>query len=212
MFQIKQNILVIENGLKKLKTFDLSYFRGKSHFENNGTQNYLVFFPIKWYFRTVTANYSNTNISSWTSKGLSDESMNPLTTSNKFLNPSLDYAGTKVRVKFNGDGLKQKKFTFTHGKIVKIYIVFEVEGSVSISYYPTLENCLFGVVKLTKHFDVVYYKYSGYGIGFYRKGFYSIGDEIGRNVIIFGVDMSSSSYIDNNNKKKLFLVRILRKD
>ena len=33
----------IENGLKKLRTFDLSYFRGKSHLEEDGTQNYLVF-------------------------------------------------------------------------------------------------------------------------------------------------------------------------
>ena len=61
----------------------------------------------------------------------------------------------------------------------------------------TLENCLFGAVRLTKHVDVDPYKYSGYGIGFERKGFYSIGDEVGRNVIIFGVDMSSSSHIDN---------------
>ena len=33
----------IENEFKKLKTFDSSYFRCKSHFEENGTQNYLVF-------------------------------------------------------------------------------------------------------------------------------------------------------------------------
>ena len=33
----------IENESKKLKTFDLSYFRSKSHFEKDGTQNYLVF-------------------------------------------------------------------------------------------------------------------------------------------------------------------------
>ena len=41
------------------------------------------------------------------------------------------------------------------------------------------------------------YKYSGYGTGFHRKWFYSIGDEIGRNVTIFGVDMRLSSHIDN---------------
>ena len=75
---------------------------------------------------------------------------------------------------------------------MNIYIVYEIERSVNISSYPTLENCLFGVVKLTKYVDVDLYKYSGYGIGFDRKGFYSIGDEIGRNAIIFGVDMSSS--------------------
>ena len=36
----------IENELKKLKTFDSSYFRGKSHFNEDGTQNYLAFQPI----------------------------------------------------------------------------------------------------------------------------------------------------------------------
>ena len=42
-------------------------------------------------------------------------------------------------------------------------------------------------------------------IGFGRKGFYSIGDEVGRNVIIFGVDMSSSPHIDNKEKYILVL-------
>ena len=56
---------------------------------------------------------------------------------------------------------------------------------------------MFGAVKLTKQIDIDLYKYSGHGIGFDRKGFFSIGHEIARNVKIFGVDMSSSSYIDN---------------
>ena len=89
-----------------------------------------------------------------------------------------------------------------HGKIVNIYIVYEIKRSVNISSCPTLENCLFGAVKSTKHVDVEFYKYSGYGIGFDRKGICSIGDEIGRNVISFGVDMSPSSHIDN--EKKIF--------
>ena len=59
---------------------------------------------------------------------------------------------------------------------------------------------MFGVVKLTKHVDVDLYKYSGYGIGFDRKGFYSIGNDIGRNAITFGVDMSLSPHIDNKKK------------
>ena len=29
--------IAIENELKKLKTFDLSYFRGKNHFDKNVT-------------------------------------------------------------------------------------------------------------------------------------------------------------------------------
>ena len=60
------------------------------------------------------------NILSWKSKGLSDESVKPPTTSNKMLNPSLDYVGTKTKVKFNEDCLKQEKITFNHGKIVNI--------------------------------------------------------------------------------------------
>ena len=39
----KTKHLLIENELKKLKPFDLSYFKGKSHFDKDGTQNYLVF-------------------------------------------------------------------------------------------------------------------------------------------------------------------------
>ena len=85
---------------------------------------------------------------------MSDESIKPPSTSNKMLNPSVDYVGTKARVKFNGDCLKQEKITFNHGKIVNIYIVYEIQKSVNISSYPTLENCLFGEVKLTKHLDI----------------------------------------------------------
>ena len=119
----------------------------------------------------------------------------------KVLSLPVDCVGTKARVKFNGDCLKKDKISFDHGKIVSIYIVYEIEKSVNISSYPTLENCLFGAVKLTKHNnDVDLYKYSGYGIGFDRKRSYSIGDEIGRNVIIFGGNMSSSSHIDNKKK------------
>ena len=64
---------------------------------------------------------------------------------------------------------------------------------------------MFGAVKLTKHVDVDLYKYSGYGIGFDRRGSRSIGNEIGRNVIFFGVDMSSSTHIDNKKKDILNL-------
>ena len=64
----------VKNELIKLKFFDLSYFIGKSQFEENGTQNYLVFQPINKYFKVIT----NTDyVSSWKSKGLSAESIKP---------------------------------------------------------------------------------------------------------------------------------------
>ena len=42
----KTKHLLVENELKKVKTFDSSCFIGKSHFEEDGMQNYLVFQPI----------------------------------------------------------------------------------------------------------------------------------------------------------------------
>ena len=66
-----------------------------------------------------------------------------------------------------------------------------------------LENCLLGAVTLTKNIDIDKYKYSGYGIGFDTHESFSFpGTGLGRNVIIFGVDMSSSTKTDN--RKKIF--------
>ena len=55
------------------------------------------------YFKIVSAN--DTNILSQKSKGLSDQSIKAPTTPNKTLNPSVDYVGSKIRVKFRGDCL-----------------------------------------------------------------------------------------------------------
>ena len=57
---------------------------------------------------------------------------------------------------------------------------------------------------MTKNADIDKYGYSGYGIGFDRKSAFSFpgGVRFGQNVIIFGVDTSSSVHVDN--KKKIF--------
>ena len=79
----KTDHLLVQNELKKLKIFDLGCFIGKSHFEEGGAQNHLVFQPIVSYFKLI----NNTDyISSWKSKGLSAETIKPPTTSdNKLL-------------------------------------------------------------------------------------------------------------------------------
>ena len=82
----------------------------------------------------VSANDSN--ILSWKYKGLSDKSIKPPSRSNKILNPSVNYFGTRARVKFNWDCLKPDEITFDLGKIVNICIVYEIERSVNISSYP----------------------------------------------------------------------------
>ena len=95
---------------------------------------------------------------------------------------------------------------FTHKKVVNIYIVYELRVSSSNYSDPTLKNCLFGAVTLTKNADIDKYKYFGYGIGFDRRGSFSFpGGGFGQNVIIFGEDMSSSIHIDNKGKDLLIL-------
>ena len=64
---------------------------------------------------------------------------------------------------------------------------------------------MFGAVELNKNADIDKYHYSGYGIGFDRKSSFSFpGGGFGQNVIIFGVDVSSSVHVDN--KKKYILI------
>ena len=141
--QNKTKHLLVEN---ELKTFDSSYFIGKSHFEEDGVQNYLVFQPLNKYLKGIAiTNY----FSSRQSKGLFDE---------------------------------------------------------TIKTHPALINCLFGAVIITKNADIDNCKYSGYGIGFDRTGFYLLPDgSFGRNVVIFGVDMSSSAHVDNKGRDILIL-------
>ena len=133
---------------------------------------------------------------------MSNESIKTPVTSNNFLNPLLDYVNPKIRVKFSGSCLKQDKPTHNYGTIVNIYIVYEISKNYNSSSFSTLENCFFGAVSLTKYVDIYQYKYSGYGIGFDRKGGFSFGSNgFGRNVIILGADMSSSVHANNRTKK-----------
>ena len=105
-------------------------------------------------------------------------------------------------MKFSGSCLEQSnKLTYTRKKIVNIYIVYELGASSSNVNDPTLENCLSGAVTLTKNTDIDKYGYSGYGTGFDRRSAFSFpGGGFGQNVLIFGVDMSSSAHIDNKKK------------
>ena len=122
----KTKHLLVENEFKKLKTFDLSYFRCKNHFEEDSTQNYLVFQAMYRYFKLIP---NKKYISELKPKGLSHESIKPPTTSDNSLSPLIDCLGNKTRLKFNGSCLRQNKLTYTHRIIVNIYIVYEISIS-----------------------------------------------------------------------------------
>ena len=112
---------------------------------------------------------------------------------------------SKIKTKFDGSFLNWFPPIILHGSIVNIHIVYEITSDYKDINYLTLKDCLFGSVKLTKNSDIDKYGYSGYGIGFDRETSFSIGNEIGKNVTVFGVDMSSSAKLDN--RKKDILIR-----
>ena len=73
--------LLVENELNKLKTFDSSYFCGKNHFDEDGTQNYYIFQQISKYLKVAYVNDTN-YILSWQSRGLNDIKIESIKTNN----------------------------------------------------------------------------------------------------------------------------------
>ena len=112
----KTKHVLVENEFKKVETLDSIYFRGKSHFEDHVTQNYLVFQTIQRYFKRVSI--TNNHNFSWKSKGLSNKIIRPPSTSKNILNPLVNCVGTKIIVEFKGSCLKQDEISFNHGKVV----------------------------------------------------------------------------------------------
>ena len=116
----KTKDISIEIELKKLKTFDLSHFRGKNYFDEDGNQNYYIFQPIYRYLKVAYVN-DITYISSWKSRGLNDVKIESIKTSNYSLNPLMDhYDMSKIRIKFDGSFLNLFPPTILYGNIVNI--------------------------------------------------------------------------------------------
>ena len=188
--------LLDSNNLEDRSINIILYSLGNSLFDGgDGFQAYLKFQPVYKYFKTIV----NTDyISSWKSKGLSTESIKTPTTSDNSVTPALSYYDYNIRVTFTGSCLK---ITYTQKKVVNTYIVYELSAASSYSGDPTLKNCLFGTVTLTKNTDIDKYGYSGYGIGFDRRSNFTSPDGVfGQNLLIFGADMSSSTHIDNKKR------------
>ena len=69
----KTDHLFVKNELNKLKTFHSSYQDCKSHFEEDEKPNYLTCQPLNKYFKV---NFNSLYyVLSWTSEGLSNESI-----------------------------------------------------------------------------------------------------------------------------------------
>ena len=101
---------------------------------------------------------------------MSNEIIKPPRSNKNILSSIVENISTKEKVNINGDCIIQDQITYTPQTIVNIYIVYGITKTNPVSSYPTLENCLFGAVKLTKNPDIDKYEYSGYRIGFDRRG------------------------------------------
>ena len=170
---------------------------GAQYFSSNVLQNYLVFILANKYFKLFSG---ATEIYLWKFKGIPERSIENITTTSSSFAPTLINSYTLPYVKFSGHCLINK-FPDS-GKVINLYISYTLNPrSRDLNTNFTLSNCLFKSVKLTKNAEPDKYVYNGYGIEFdSRAGFSLTEGSLGKNVIIFEVDMSSSVHIDNKNK------------
>ena len=97
--------------------------------------------------------------------------------------------------------------------VVNIYIVYKLDPITSRDTTSSIQNALFGAMQITKNADTSKYNYKRYGICFdERKEFTHVRKRgnfndttLGRNVIIFGVDMSFSEHA-NNKRNNIYVM------
>ena len=148
--------------------------------------------------------YTSGKINLWKSTGLNnytrDSDMDAVSVTTTSLPPLIDNGQMSVRLE--GAYFKQMRLLRPNNdNIVNIYIIYlidRISNSRNTDY--TLQNALFGGVKITKNAtDTSKHKYEGYGICFDEGGMFSMGNiNNGRNVLIFGVH--ENSVIHSNNK------------
>ena len=107
----------------KLQAFDSSNLCGKSHFEDDDTQNFLLFQLVYKYFKKSP---NINHILTRKSKGLSDKNIKPPSASNATLVLTLNHISTKLQLKFDGHCFKNDKVTFTNKHVVDIYTAYKV--------------------------------------------------------------------------------------
>ena len=105
----------------ELKNINLSYFKEKNHFDEDGAQNYLVFQSMIEYF-TLDDKW----ITKWKSKGLSNENLEVVSISGNTISPEISYNENKIRLNFSGSILQQKIITYKHKEVVNLYVVYEI--------------------------------------------------------------------------------------
>ena len=161
--------------------------------------------------RSKSFNRSVGSISSWISTRIHNNRKNTnffsVDNSNNNI-PILLNQNNRLGVTFSGNYMEQNKIGYAHGSVVNIFIVYELKNRRISNPDFTVQNALFGAVKITKDVDTSNNKYSGYGICIDGKSDFTFGNIIsGKNVIICGCDMNFSSYANNKVNNIYVLVK-----
>ena len=154
--------------------------------------------------------FTGNKISTWKSTGIfnysSNSNMNAVGDSGGDL-PAIKNDG-RMYIYLSGNHIKQNKVIIPNNdNVINIYGVYEIQpiaSSRDTSF--TIQNALFGAMQITKNaIDNSKNNYKGYGICFQERS--RFGHTItedgpahttnGRNVLIFGVDMSFSAHATN---------------
>ena len=183
---------------------EASFNRGFYYYNQ---QSYFLFEPKS---KSFTKNGGA--IHEWISTGIHNDSNNTdlFSVNNSNNNsPTLLNTNNRLGVTFNGNYMKQNKLGYAHGKIVNLYIVYELKNRRVDRPDFAVQNGMFGAVKVTKHANTSHYKYEKYGICFDGESSFSFGNrKDAKNVIIFGVNTSNSSHSTNKTQN----IYILGKD
>ena len=202
----KSRIILLDNELKKIKTLADSAAKTKSdegQIEDSfarGFYYYLQQSYLVYECKMGSFNFSNGKISELKSTGIFNSDLNVSSSANAKNMPFLENNG-RMNVTFNGYYLAQNKVIHpNNNKVVNIYNVYELGliNNYRTNTY-TIQNALCGAMKITKNAtNNSKNKYKGYGICFDAGGKFTKGNITdGRNVIIFGADMSFSTHATN---------------
>ena len=168
--------------------------------------SYLVYECREYVFRKD----DNNRLVTWRCSGIKNLSTNSDLKSipnTQRLLPIVEDNG-RMNVKFNGSYLVQnKELQPNTNKVVNIYIVYKLDSISSTRNTDyTIQNALFGAIKITKNADTSKNNYKGYGICFDEGALFSLGNITNaKNSIIFGVDMSFSIHA-NNKANKIYVL------
>ena len=176
---------------------------GAKYFSSGIFQSSLVFIPAKKYVKYFSG---TTKIDSWKSNGMSEENIENITESDSnFAQTFVDHH-VLPDINFNEHCLINNNISIPK-KVINLYISYTLPPQLrNLNMDFTLNNCLFGSVKLTKNADPDKYKYSSYDIGFDSRSEFSFTNvSTGRNAIAFRTDMNLSVHVDNKNKDILIL-------